>query len=138
MDNLPRSVREIIDLVGVTPALALVRAYPGNILKVPTGAREEGQVRARLIGIMGSEAADKFIANYGGERLSIPRCKVALTDERDLRIIASYDDGQSVPALAVEHLLTERQIRRILKRVPCAGVAGLERPQVDDRQLGLF
>ena len=73
MDNLPRSVRDIIDLVGVIPALALVRAYPGLTLKVPTGAREDGQVRARLIGIMGFEAAEKFIATYGGERLTRER-----------------------------------------------------------------
>ena len=139
MSNLPQSVRDIIDLVGVTPALALVRAYPGNILKVPKGAREDGQVRARLIGIMGLDAANTFIATYGGDRLSIPRCVEALRDERDQRIIASYDDGQSVPELAVEHILTERQIRTILKRVPGDAIGGLGRPQmIDDKQLGLF
>ena len=139
MDNLPRSVRDIVDLVGITPALALVRAYSGNVLKVPTGAREDGVVRTRLVGIMGLEAADKFIATYGGERLSIARCVEAARDERDQRIIAAYDAGKSVPALAGENLLTERQIRTILKRVPGEAVAGLGRAQmVDDRQLGLF
>ena len=138
MDNLPRSVRDLIDLVGVTPALALVRAYSGNVLKVPTGARADGQVRAQLIDIMGAEAADKFIACYGGERLPIARCQVALKDERDRQIIAAYDGGQSVPSLARERLLTERQIRTILKRVP-GGVSGPGfEPVADDRQLGLF
>lgn len=139
MQNLPQSVRDIIELVGMAPALALVRAFPGNILKVPTGAREEGQVRNRLIGIMGFEAAETFMRVYGGERLAIPRCKAALTDERDRKIIADYDAGRSVPWLAVEYCLTERQIRTILKRVPGEGVGGLGRMQtVDDKQMGLF
>jgi Mor family transcriptional regulator len=138
MNNLPRSVRDIIDLVGLTPALALVRAYPGNIIKVPTGVVEDGKMRSRLIGIMGFDAAEKFIAHYGGERLTVPRCVDALRDERDQRIIAAYDGGQSVPALAVDNALTERQIRTILKRVPGETVNGLRPQAVDDKQLGLF
>lgn len=138
MDNLPRSVRDIIELVGVAPALALVHAFPGNILKVPTGAREDGQVRARLIDLMGEAAAVQFMSTYGGERLTIPRCHAALRDERDRRIIGDYDSGTSVPALAVKYQLTERQIRTILKRVPGESVNGLRAVGVDDRQLGLF
>ena len=139
MDNLPRSVRDLIDLIGFTPAIALVNVYSGKILKVPTGAREDGQTRSRLIGIMGLEAADKFIAIYGGERLQVARCVKAMRAERNLRIINAYDEGVSVPSLAGEHLLTERQIRTILKRVPGDSVIGLNRmPAMDDRQLGLF
>lgn len=139
MNNLPQSVRDWIDVVGVTPALALVKSMPGLILKVPTGAREEGVTRARLIGIMGLEAADKFISIYQGERLTVPRCVKALRDERNQRIINAYGDGKSVPSLALEHGLNERQIRNILCEVPGDVVAGLgQRSVVDDRQLGLF
>lgn len=138
MDNLPRLVRDIIDLVGHMPALALVQAYPGNIIKVPTGALESGAMRTRLIGIMGPEAAETFIATYAGERLTIPRCVQALRDERDRQIIADYDAGQSVPLLAGKYTLTERQIRTILKRVPGEVVSGLQPKATDDRQLGLF
>ncbi len=137
MDNLPRSVREILALIGLAPALALVQAYGGCILRVPTGAHADGQVRARLIGLLGGDAADVFIAHYGGERLSIPRCAAALRDERDAMIIAAYTSGRAVPTLAREHALTERQIRNILKRVPGES-GGFGRRGADEAQIPLF
>ena len=138
MDNLPRSVRDIVELVGLTPALALVSAYPGCYIKVPKGIRADGVMCSRLIAIMGLDAAETFIATYAGERMLIPRCVQAVRDERDRRIIADYDKGTGVDKLAVNHLLTVRQIRTILKRTPGEGVNGIGRQAVDDRQLGLF
>lgn len=138
MDNLPKSVRNIVELVGLTPALALVSAYPGCVIKVPAGMRDDGVMCSRLIAIMGLEAAEKFIATYSGERLNIPRCVKAMRDERDQRIISAYDGGRSVKSLAVANALTERQVRTILKRVPGKPVIGLMVQAVDDRQLGLF
>ena len=138
MDNLPKSVRNIVELVGLTPALALVSAYPGCGIKVPVGLRDDGVMCSRLIAIMGLEAAEKFIATYAGERMTIPRCVKALRDERDQRIISAYDAGRSVTSIAIASALTERQVRSILKRVPGKPVIGLAVPAVDDRQLRLF
>lgn len=125
LDNLPESVRDIVELVGLPAALALVKTYGGIYLKVPVG-RREGQTRARLIEIMGHDAAKKFIAHHGGERLGIPRCAAALRDERDRSIIRDYDAGLPAAAIAQRERLTERQVRNILKRVPAEGVEGLE------------
>ena len=138
LDNLPKSVRDIVELVGLPAALALVKAYGGIYLKVPVGNRD-GQTRDRLIEMMGEEAALKFIAHYGGERISMPRCEAALRDERDRRIIADYDADISAAAIAQRERLTERQVRNILKRVPAEGVEGLEGSVTPDvQQLGLF
>lgn len=122
MNNLPASVQQLIELVGAGPALALVRAFGGNVIKVPSRDREEGRLRARLVEVMGGPAAALFIDRYSGETLSIARCAAAARDERDRAIIAAYDRGASVARLATEHLMTERQVRTILKRVP--GEAG--------------
>jgi Mor family transcriptional regulator len=139
MDNLPKSIRDIIDLVGVAPAMALVSAWPGLILKVPTGQKDDGITKAKLVSLMGLEAAQKFIGAYGGEILMVPRCVDALRDERDLKIIAAYDSGTPAWKLALSNCLTERQVRNILKRQPGNAVDGLGvAPVVDDRQIGLF
>lgn len=121
MNNLPASVRELIDLLGAAPALALVRAFGGTVIKVPSRDRQESRLRERLIGVMGEAAARLFIDRYSGEALSIARCAAALRDERDRAIIAAYDGGASAASLATEHVMTERQVRTILKRVPGEG-----------------
>lgn len=118
MNNLPASVQQLIELVGVGPALALVRAFGGNVIKVPSRDRRDGRLRERLIEVMGEAPALLFIDRYSGETISIARCAAAARDERDREIIAAYDAGRTVAVLASEHILTERQIRTILKRVP--------------------
>lgn len=138
MDNLPQSIRDLVELVGMPATMALVKAYGGIYLKVPTGAREDGAVRARLIGLMGAENADKLIRTYGGERVSIARCDAALRDERDRRIIADYDADVSAATIALREGMTERNVRNILKRVPGEGHGLSERAAVDDTQMGLF
>lgn len=139
-DNLPPSIRDLVDLVGFSATMALVKAYGGiHINKVPVhGAREHGAIRARLIELMGEEAALKLIQVYSGERLYIARCEAALRDERDRRIIADYDANTSAAVLALREGMTERNVRNILKRVPGEGHGLAEAVAVDDKQMGLF
>lgn len=135
--NLPRSVRDMIDVIGVTASLALVKAQGGLVFKVPMGKKEDGVARLRLVEIMGAAAADQFIAHYAGERLPIARCAQALRDERDRKIIEDYSAGTSVANLALREQMTERAVREILKRVPGAALAG-GGPRGDDNQMPLF
>jgi hypothetical protein len=118
--SLPQSVRDIVDLVGFPAAMALVKAYGGVCInKVPVhGSGRPGAIRARLIELMGEEAAEKFIKTYSGERFPVARCEAALRDARDTEIIAKYDSGVSGVKLAIEYGMTERNVRTILKRIP--------------------
>lgn len=136
IDNLPTSVQDMIDLVGAGPALALVKAFGGNVIKVPSRTSREGRMRGRLVEIMGETAAILFIDRYSSEKLSIPRCAVAVRDNRDRGIIAAYDAGQSVAILARQELLTERQVRTILKR--SLGAVALAPEPGQHPQLALF
>lgn len=122
---LPRSVREMVAHIGLPATMAIVRVYGGTVLRVPTGARADGQQLLELIELIGKPATRALIAAYGGERLFIPRCAQALRDMRDRGIIAAYDAGQSVNSLAREHTMTDRQIRTILKRCPGQPVSGM-------------
>lgn len=135
-DNLPGSVRDMIGLVGLAPTLALVNAFPGQILCVPTGDKLNSQARLRLVALIGDQATAALINNYGGQRLPIPRCAAAMRDIRDRQIIAAYGNGTRVAQLTADYLLTDRQIRSILKRTPGQTIGGLATDQV--RQLGLF
>jgi hypothetical protein len=136
--NLPQSIRDLVELVGLPATMALVKAYGGIYLKVPTGARADGATRARLIGLMGEDAAEALIRTYGGERVAIARCEAALRDERDSRIIAAYDANTSAATIALREGMTERNVRNILKRVPGEGHGLAEAVAVDDKQMGLF
>lgn len=120
--SLPQSIVDLVELVGVDAALALVRDFGGTVLRVPFRERREGRTREALVTAMGETAALAFIDRYSGETLAIARCAAALRDRRDAAIIAAYDAGASVARLARDNRLTDRQVRTILKR--CPGEAG--------------
>lgn len=138
LDSLPPLAREIVALVGLEAAMALINAYPGVAIEVPRGHRAS-PMQAGLRRIMGREAADTLIQHYGGTVLRVPMCKRAMQDARDAEIIAKVDGGSPVWQVAIEHGLHERTVWRILKRSPGAVVPGLgERHEVVDDQMPLF
>jgi len=117
--SLSKTIQEVIDLVGLTAAKALVARYGGIDIDVPTGKNTRGKFKRYLIELMGEEAATKFIHHFGGVRLYVPRCQDFSRLERNREIIAKYDRGDvPVNALALEYSLTSRHITNILKIVP--------------------
>jgi hypothetical protein len=116
MRNLPKTAKDIVDIIGMNAAMALVRNWPGIPLKVPAGRRPAGIMMRRLAAVIGKEAALKFIRHYGGEVVVIPRCAVAIRVARDQCIINQYNNGVTAANLAREHKLTVRHIRLILNR----------------------
>lgn len=116
LSSLPMSVREMVDHLGLSTALTIVRLYGGTTWRVPLGVREDGAVITRLKEHLGEDAAQRLVACYGGEHLTVARCAQALRDARDKNIQRDYDNGRPVSALSREYSLTERQVWTILKR----------------------
>lgn len=138
MKNLPRVARDLVDLVGMTAALALINAYPGVTIDVPRGVRDCQMLR-RLRGIMGAEAADKFVQHHAGNPFTVPMCKAAMRDARDAEIISRVDSGEAPWKVALEFGMHERSVWRVLKRSPGETVSGLgERSGRIEDQMSLF
>ena len=116
-------LQDLVELIGLHPTMQLVQAYGGVRLYVPKLALEADHPLARLIG---SEAAKKLQAMYGGEpHFDIPKAERALRAVRDAEICRQRLNT-SVRLLALEYRLTERQIRTICGEM------------VDDRQQTIF
>ena len=120
---LPPQMQEIITVVGLTAALALVRTWGGTRFPVSKAQRDGGIGRyEHMAEVMGVTAADRLTEAYGGKVLHVPRCYVALLELRDNMIKAEFDQRYknettlSIAAdLALRYRLTDRQIHRILK-----------------------
>lgn len=138
MDNLPKSIKDIAEVAGLAPALALVKQYGGRPdLIVPM--KPEGKLWARLVNCMGLEAAEKFQQHFLGERIHVPKCAAALRAARNQQVIDDYEAGAGMNDLVDRYDLTVRQLRTILNSVPGAAVPGIDGLTAgDDRQMGLF
>lgn len=125
IDQLPPQAAEIAEVVGVEPALRLVKAWGGVRLYVPQQMPEDHL----LVSTLGRAEADALAARYGGETIQIPRCLHALRAVRNGEIRRARAAGASPALLALRHGLTERQVYAIL--------AAAAQP-VDDRQQSLL
>ncbi len=110
--DLPQSLVELIGLIGLDSAMALVDAHGGTTITVPMRYRADHWL-ARLIG---EEAARALIDHYGGDRIEVPRCAAALRAQRDRAILDAWRRGHSQARLARQYRLTERGVRKIIRR----------------------
>lgn len=108
--ELPDSLAEIADVVGLEGALKLVEQCGGTRIFIP---RKVG-VQHQLANLLGFEQARRMSQHFGGETISIVRAAAALRKRRNLEIISRYDGGEGVRVLARAYQLTERHIYAIL------------------------
>ncbi len=112
LDDLPESLREMVDLIGLSATLQLVKQFGGLIaLYVPHEIGADHQLAAAL----GLPAARKLAAHYGGDCLrNIPRCTHRLRGLRNAEIRARRKAGESPATLACAYGMTERNVWMIL------------------------
>ncbi|MGE4539232.1 MAG: Mor transcription activator family protein [Desulfovibrio sp.] len=125
--NLPASVQELVDLIGLPKAMTLVRTLGGTTFPVPKRATSLGELRYNVLAdVVGVDAADTLVKRFGGDALYVPRCAAALQAARDAAIndtfVAETRAGRSsadvVSALARRYKLSDRRVWDILKTLP--------------------
>lgn len=125
-DLLPRTAREIAEVIGYPAMMELVEAYGGVSLSLSQGLTPSGQASfAAMAEVIGVEAARALARHFRRERLSVPRCTAARCAIRDDRLRADYDeltraqhwtDGAARAHLAIKYHTTDRHVSRLLKQ----------------------
>lgn len=108
--ELPESVQDLIEVVGLSAAEVIVRERGGIRLCIPMKAKANHWM-AKLIGL---DKMVKLVRVYQGEEIDIPRCAAAILAARENEIACSE---KSNAELAREHGYTERGIRKLKRRV---------------------
>lgn len=108
--DLPQSLLEVVEMVGLAAALALVEHAGGTRVYVPVAIDDDHIIMQWL----GAQDAARLVAHFPGETLIVPRCLGAMRAARDRRIRAARRDGSRVSDLALQYRLTERQVYTIL------------------------
>ncbi len=118
--SLPASIQEIVTLIGHARAMALVREFGGQELRIPR--TPESDTWAALAEVIGEAATGELCRGLAGvETRYIAKCERALKADRNRKIIARYEkllrSGHSsrgaVSVLVQEFRLCNRQIEAI-------------------------
>jgi len=127
LNDLPESLHDVVELIGLAATLNLVEHFGGRIaLYVPRDIEAEHPLAVAI----GITAARKLAVHYGTDCLrNIPRCVDGLRRIRNAELHARREAGDSPATLAHAFGLTERQVWSILAEFRDAG---------DDKQAALF
>jgi len=123
LDHLPESVAELVGVVGVTAALAIVEERGGVRMYTPVKADPDHWL-AKLIGMV---ALERLVEYYQGEEIELPRCVEAMRAAKDMVIVAEHEAGASNADLARRYGYTERGIKKLRRRVGSVSTS----PQTD-------
>jgi len=109
--DLPPTLAEIRDVIGLAATLRLVEAYGGITLRVPW----HFDPAHPLVSVIGHAAAAALIERFAGERVYIARLAAATRALRNIEISQRFEAGTRVETLARDYHLSVRQIWNILK-----------------------
>lgn len=143
--HLPRTARDLADLIGLPATLHLIEVRGGQSLTIPKRKRKAGHALFdELTDLVGAEGAEKLCQRYGGEYLTVPNCKRAAKAVGDAELQARFDallkEGKGARAianqLAGEFRLDVTTVWRISKRA--AADTGNPDAVIETRQTELF
>lgn len=140
---LPPMARLLITVIGLRATTELVRVAGGTTIAIPLRETRAGEARYEsIVELIGPDAADSLVQNFGGEAIYIPRCHVALTECVYREIRRSFDhitrgtsSVQAVATLATRYGYSDRHIWSILKMSDRSDVPD---PARNAGQLGLI
>ena len=107
--GLPRSLVDLIDVVGVEGARRIVERWGGTRLWVPRSAAGH-----ELADVVGEEASGRLCRAWGGEAHAIPRAVALERAERDRRIRGLHEAGMSAAEIARQERITIGRVYQIL------------------------
>lgn len=101
------NLRELADLIGLEPAMALCRAQGGISHYIPQTPRPDHP----FVAILGQETWRVLCANYGGTRLDLPRGEYAFKRQQVQHLLRTSD--LSVRQIARAAGCTERFVSKL-------------------------
>lgn len=116
VDELPKTARAIVDVIGLDATIDLVKMFGGDELKVPE--RIDGVSRAweALVETIGRAATVQLVEAFGNTRIYVPMCRSALLNLRNQEIVRSYDSGEPFDAIRRRYRVSRSYLFRLLKK----------------------
>lgn len=144
VEQLPKTARDLVEVIGLPATLALVEQFKGRMLPVPKLIGRGAQYHA-IAEVIGEPATNALCAHAGGTEIPVPKCVEAIRAHTHNKLRQDFDEltqrqklplsaRTAVAMLVDKYSYTERHIWRVLSQADAAGDAVDSR----DGQMALF
>ena len=107
---MPASGRELVECIGFTAAVELVRAYGGRRVYIPLAPAPSHPLAIAI----GHNAAMTLAARFSRCQIELPMMTNASLLLRDNALRAAFDAGAGIDELTDRYNISERHARKIL------------------------
>lgn len=109
-----RTVKRLKEELGLPMAIEVCRRWGNRELNVPVRVRDTDP----LVLTLGRDAAEKLVAVFGGQRLTVPAEASALLEQRNDAIYHECESlGRSQQEVAIEFGLTRQGVKHVMRVV---------------------
>jgi Mor family transcriptional regulator len=115
-DELPRTARAIMEVIGLDATIDLVKLFGGDEPRIPAQIDSASRVWDALVEAIGRDAAVKMVEAFGDTQIYVPFCRQALLNLRNREIIQSYDAGEPLDAIRRRYRISRSYLFRVLKK----------------------
>lgn len=116
MDMLPKTARDLVEVIGLDATIDLVKMFGGDEITVPGLVDGDARMWDLLVECVGREAAVQLVEHFGEARVYVPMCQAALRSLRNREIVTAYDAGEPFDAIRRRHKISRSYLFRLLKR----------------------
>jgi hypothetical protein len=115
--GLPKTARDLVDLIGLDATIDLVKMFGGDELHIPEVVDGTSRLWPVLVEAAGRAAAVSLVEHFAGTRVYVPMCRAALLTLRNREIIQRYDAGEPFDAIRRHYKMSRSYLFRVLKKL---------------------
>lgn len=108
-------MRELIDTIGASAAMSVVRVFGGGRIYVPKSAALDDQ--HPLTVLLGWPLAARLCDRLGGERFEVPRAAAVEVRLRNEEIARRFGQGKSIRQLAIAFGISKSAVWNAIRKV---------------------
>jgi len=109
IDLLPNSIQELVEVIGLVPALQLVDRFPGVPLYIPQAMTTDHPIYQCI----GDAAAQLLLENYSGDTIRMPKLDNPLRQYKHATLKRMLNDGCSHRTVALRLGYSRRHVERL-------------------------
>lgn len=113
IDELPESLRDLTDIIGLESTLKLATLFPGVPLYIPSHSRADHPIAT----VIGEEKFSKLVYYYEGDTIKLAKIDAVDRQIRHKRVRILKERGMTNREIAIELKYSQRHIERLVSKM---------------------
>jgi len=113
IDELPESLRDLVEIIGLSPTLKLASQFPGVPLYIPNYPKNNHPIAT----VLSQELFEKLVYYYAGDTLKLAKIDTVNRQIKHKRLRLLKEQGKTNREIAIELNYSQRHVERLVSAI---------------------